>query len=246
MERLQKVIANYGYASRRKAEELIAQHRVKVNGEVIREMGFKVSPHDVIMIDNKILANKNQQKIYIMLNKPRNTVSTVRDPHHRKTVLSYLPGISQRVYPVGRLDYDTSGLLLITNDGEFANIITHPKHIIDKTYHVLVKGVVTKTQLRDLARGVTIADNFTTSPAQARVLKYSEKDDTTVVELIIHEGKKHQVKRMLTTVGSEVLKLKRVAIGFLQLDESLKPGEWRYLKPKEIKRFFGIFNSIKK
>ncbi|AHF60874.1 hypothetical protein P344_02605 [Spiroplasma mirum ATCC 29335] len=246
MERLQKVIANYGYASRRKAEELILQRRVKVNGQVISEMGFKVTSHDVIMIDNKILENKNQQKIYIMLNKPRNTVSTVRDPHHRKTVLSYLTGISYRVYPVGRLDYDTSGLLLITNDGEFANIITHPKHIIDKTYHVLVKGIITKPQLCDLACGVKIEDNFTTSPSQTRVLKYLEKDDTTVLELIIHEGKKHQVKRMLGAVGSEVLKLKRVAIGFLQLDESLKPGEWRYLKPKEIKRFFGIFNSIKK
>ncbi|AGM24953.1 pseudouridine synthase [Spiroplasma chrysopicola] len=240
MERLQKVIANSGYCSRRKAEELISAGKVTVNGVVTSELGIKVGPYDKIAINNKPLQNINREKVYIMLNKPRNCVSTMSDPQHRRTVLSYIQGISQRIYPVGRLDYDTSGLLLLTNDGDFANIITHPSHVVDKTYHVLINGAISKTELQQLARGVEIEPGIISSPATVKLLNYADKTNNAVVSLTIHEGKKHQVKRMLSAVGKEVLKLKRVAIAFLELDETLRPGEWRHLKPKEVKRFFGL------
>lgn len=245
MERLQKIIAARGYCSRRKAEELIVQGRVKVNNIVVTTLGTKVSKGDQIHIDNKILIDKNNEKIYLMLNKPRNCVSTMHDPQHRKTVLNYVKDVSQRIYPVGRLDYDTSGLLLLTNDGEFTNIITHPSHIINKTYHVLVSGCLVKNQLQQLAMGVEIEPGIITSHAQAKLIKYQEDKDVSILLLTIHEGRKHQVKKMIQAIGHEVLKLKRIAIGFLQLDEELKPGEWRYLKPKEIKRFFGMASQLK-
>ncbi|WP_374696754.1 pseudouridine synthase [Spiroplasma endosymbiont of Polydrusus formosus] len=237
MERLQKVIAAKGYCSRRKAEELITQGRVKVNNVVVKTLGIKFDKYDQIQIDNKILTDENSSKVYLMLNKPRNCVSTMRDPQHRKTVLSYIKGVPQRIYPVGRLDYDTSGLLLLTNDGEFTNIITHPSHIINKTYHVLVSGYLTKQKLQQLASGIEIEPGIITSQSQAKLVKYEEIKDASILLLTIHEGRKHQVKKMIKAIGHEVIKLKRVAIGFLQLNEALKPGEWRYLKFKDIKRF---------
>ncbi|WP_338955659.1 pseudouridine synthase [Spiroplasma endosymbiont of Polydrusus cervinus] len=245
MERLQKVIAAKGYCSRRKAEELITQGRVKVNNVIVITLGTKIDKYDQIQIDNKILTDENSSKVYLMLNKPRNCVSTMHDPQHRKMVLSYIKGVPQRIYPVGRLDYDTSGLLLLTNDGEFTNIITHPSHIINKTYHVLVSRYLTKQELQQLAAGVEIEPGIITSQAQAKLIKYEETKDASILLLTIHEGRKHQVKKMIQAIGHEVIKLKRVAIGFLQLDEALKPGEWRYLKPKEIKRFFGIASHLK-
>ncbi|WP_425378369.1 pseudouridine synthase [Spiroplasma endosymbiont of Polydrusus pterygomalis] len=245
MERLQKIIAAKGYCSRRKAEELITQGRVKVNNVVVTTLGTKVDKYDQIKIDNKILTDENSSKVYLMLNKPRNCVSTMHDPQHRKTVLSYIKGVPQRIYPIGRLDYDTSGLLLLTNDGEFTNIITHPSHIINKTYHVLISGYLTKQKLQQLATGVEIEPGIITSQAQAKLVKYEETKDASILLLTIHEGRKHQVKKMIQAIGHEVIKLKRVVIGFLQLDEALKPGEWRYLKPKEIKRFFGIASHLK-
>lgn len=245
MERLQKVIAAKGYCSRRKAEELIIQGQVKVNNIVVTTLGTKVSKNDQIQINNQILTNENANKVYLMLNKPRNCVSTMYDPQHRKTVLNYVKGVSERIYPVGRLDYDTSGLLLLTNDGEFTNIITHPSHIINKTYHVLVSGYLSKQQLQKLATGLEIEPGIITSKAQAKLVKYEEAKNVSILLLTIHEGRKHQVKKMIQALGHEVIKLKRIAIGFLQLDETLKPGEWRYLKPKEIKRFFGIASHLK-
>ncbi|QED24360.1 pseudouridine synthase [Spiroplasma citri] len=243
MERLQKVIAAKGYCSRRKAEELIIQGRVKVNNVVVTTLGTKVGKND--QINNQILMNENSNKIYLMLNKRRNCVSTMYDPQHRKTVLTYVKGISERIYPVGRLDYDTSGLLLLTNDGEFTNIITHPSHIINKTYHVLLSGYLSKQQLQQLATGIEIEPGIIRSQAQAKLVKYEEVKNVSILLLTIHEVRKHQVKKMIQSLGHEVIKLKRIAIGFLQLDETLKPGEWRYLKPKEIKRFFGIASHLK-
>lgn len=240
MELLQKVIAARGYCSRRKAEELIVQGQVKVNNIVVTTLGTKVSKDDKIHINNKLIVNQNNEKVYLMLNKPRNCVSTMYDPQHRKTVLNYVKGVPQQIYSVGRLDYDTSGLLLFTNDGEFTNIITHPSHIINNAYHVLVYGCLVKHQLQQLATGVEIEPGIITSSAQAKLVKYQEDKDVSILLLTIHEGRKHKFKKMIQAVGHEVLKLKRIAIGFLQLDEALKPGWWRYLKSKKIKRFFGI------
>lgn len=245
-ERIQKIIANYyNYCSRRKAEQLIIEKKVKLNGQIVNKLGVKANYKDIIEINNQVLTKANEQKIYLMLNKPRNCVSTVSDTKNRITVMNYLKDITSRIYPIGRLDYDTSGLLLFTNDGDFSNIIAHPKHIISKTYHALVQGLVKKNQLLALQTGVKISDDFTTSKASTKLIDYNRDTDQSIVELIINEGKKHQVKKMFQVINHPVVKLKRVAIGFLQL-EQLKPGEYQFLKPKEIKKFFGLFNGVKK
>ena len=233
MERLQKVIANSGYASRRKAEELIQKGKVLLNGKIVTEMGVQVSEKDQIIIEGNLL--KKEDKEYILLYKPRGVVSTTSDDKKRKTVLDLIK-TNKRLYPVGRLDYDTTGVLLLTNDGELSNLLMHPKNNIDKVYVAKIKGLLTKDEARTLALGVMI-DNVKTSKSQVKVKKYDRKTDTSIVEIIIHEGKNHQVKRMFEVVNHEVLKLKRERVAFLDLS-GLNSGEYRYLNPKEVKKLY--------
>lgn len=234
MERLQKVIANSGYTSRRKAEELIQKGKVKVNGNVIYELGTKVSNTDEIEIDGNVL-QKEEQKVYFLLYKPRGVVTTTNDDKQRKTVVDLID-TQMRIYPIGRLDYDTTGILLLTNDGVLANALMHPKNQIDKVYIAKVKGLIGKEQIRALQMGVVI-DGKSTSKAKARIKKYDKKTDTSIVELTIHEGRNHQVKKMFEAIGYTVLKLKREQISFLNL-AGLKSGEYRMLSPKEVKKLY--------
>lgn len=236
MERLQKVIANAGYVSRRKAEELISKGKVKVNGKIVRELGTKVTPTDIIEADGTVISQKDVKKEYYLLNKPRGVVTTTSDDKGRKTVVDLIE-TSARIYPVGRLDYDTTGALILTNDGELANLLMHPKNNIQKLYVAKVKGLVGKAVINKLTNGVYI-DGIKTSKAKARIKKYDKKTDTSIVELVIHEGRNHQVKNMFKVLGYEVLKLKRESIAFLDI-KNLKSGEYRSLTIKEVKKLYG-------
>lgn len=233
MERLQKVIANSGYCSRRKAEELIEAGKVKVNGKTIYELGTKVDSNDTIMINNKSL--KKEDKVYYLLNKPRQVITSVSDDKGRKTVVDLID-TKERIYPVGRLDYDTTGALILTNDGELANMLMHPSSNINKVYIAKVKGLIGKKEINKLESGVVI-DGFKTSKSIARIKKYDKTTDTSIVELTIHEGKNHQVKKMFEAIGYDVIKLKRERIAFLNVND-LKSGEYRKLNPKEIKKLY--------
>ena len=235
MERIQKVIAASGYCSRRKAEELVLQGRVKVDSKVVTELGFLVNEKNEIEIDN--LKIEREDKVYYLLNKPRGVVTTTKDDKNRKTVVDLI-NTNKRIYPVGRLDYDTTGLLLLTNDGELTNILTHPSNNIDKVYVAKVKGLIGKVQIKSLENGVLI-DGVKTSKSKARILKYDKKTDSSFVELTIHEGKNHQVKKMFEAIGYEVVKLKRERYAFLTLD-GLKSGEYRKLSVKEVKKLYSL------
>jgi 23S rRNA pseudouridine2605 synthase len=232
MERLQKVIAHAGMASRRKAEELILDGRVTVNGKVVRELGVKVGPSDKIEV-NGIPLDK-EEPVYHLLYKPRGVISSVSDDKGRKVVTDFFPHITQRVYPIGRLDYDTSGLLLVTNDGEFANLLMHPKHEVDKLYVAKVKGIPTKEKLRLLEKGIQLEDGKT-APAKVRMLSVDKRKQTSIVEITIHEGRNRQVRRMFAAIGHEVMKLKREKYGFLTLS-GLSTGDSRELSPHEVKQ----------
>lgn len=228
-ERLQKYIANCGISSRRKAEELILQGKVEVNGELVTQLGFKVdTDKDEVYIDGKLI-KPVEEKIYIKLNKPSGYVTTVKDQFDRKCVID-LVNIPERVYPVGRLDYDTSGLLLLTNDGELSNRLMHPRYKVYKTYIARVKGRLNATDLGWLRHGIKI-DDYTTAPALAEVV---ESDGIkTTVKISIYEGKNRQVRKMLEAVGKMTASLKRISFGNIELGD-LKPGEWQYLSKKEI------------
>ncbi|MCI8777993.1 MAG: rRNA pseudouridine synthase [Bacilli bacterium] len=238
MERLQKVIANSGYCSRRKAEELISSGKVKVNGIIIDCLGTCVDKNDTITILGKPL--EVEKKEYILLNKPRGVITTTSDEKNRQTVLDLIE-TDKRLYPVGRLDYDTTGALLLTNDGELANLLMHPKNKIEKLYIVKVEGFVSKDILTKLSNGVYI-DNFKTAKAKVRLKKFDKKSNTSLIEIIIHEGKNHQVKKMFEAVGYRVLKLKREKIAFLDV-QNLKSGEYRYLSLKEVKKLYAEVKS---
>lgn len=231
MERLQKVLAHDGVASRRQSEKLIMSGRVRVNGTVVTELGTKVGLHDKIMVDGVPVTS--EAPVYIMLYKPRGVVSTANDEKKRKTVVDLIEGVSQRIYPVGRLDYDTTGLLLLTNDGELANRLTHPKYEVEKTYIAKVTGLPTNDAMKQLRQGITV-DGEAYAPAKAKVLSTDTKKKTAIVSLTIHEGKNHQVKKMLTAAGYPVEKLKREQYGFLTL-KGLNAGDSRPLKPEEVK-----------
>ena len=233
MERLQKVIANSGYCSRRKAEELIKNGKVMVNGKKIEELGFKVDGNDIITVENKILKKENKE--YILLYKPRGVVTTTSDEKGRKTVLDLIE-TNKRLYPVGRLDYDTSGLLLLTNDGELTNILIHPKNEIDKVYIAKINGIMNGFEIKTLEKGVLI-NGKKTAPCKVKVRK--KEKDSSIIDLTIHEGKNHQVKKMFETIGFKVLKLKREKLAFLNLS-GLKPGEYRYLSIKEVKMLYSL------
>lgn len=238
MERLQKVISNSGYTSRRKAEELILKGLVKVNNKVVYELGTKVNPNDLIEVNGYII--KNENKVYYLLNKPRGVITSTSDNKGRKTVVDLI-NTNIRIYPVGRLDYDTTGAIILTNDGELANLIMHPKSQIDKVYIAKIDGLIGKKQLQMLEKGVFI-DGIKTSKAKARIKNYDKKTDTSIVELTIHEGRNHQVKKMFESLGYKVLKLKRERIAFLNIND-LKSGEYRILNSKEVKK---LYNEITK
>ncbi len=236
MERLQKVIANLGYTSRRKAEELIQTGKVKVNGEIVKELGTKVKTSDTIEVENTILDNcKNYE--YYLLNKPREVISSVSDEHGRKTVVDLIQ-TKERIYPVGRLDYDTTGIILLTNDGCLANKLMHPSSNIEKKYIAKVNGLVSGYDIKRLRDGVVI-DGKKTSKAKVNLKKYDKKTDKSLVELIIHEGRNHQVKKMFEAINHEVLKLKREKYANLDLT-GLKPGEYRKLTNKEVAILYSL------
>ena len=239
MERLQKIIAMKGYCSRRRAEELITKGKVKVNGEIITTMGYKASVNDFIEVEGNPL-DEVEDKVYYLLNKPRGVVTTSSDEKGRKTVIDLID-TKKRIYPVGRLDYDTTGLIILTNDGELTNYLIHPKNKIEKVYVAKIKGIVTKDALARLCKGVIIG-GYKTSKAKAKILKIDKRKNTSIVELIIHEGKNHQVKKMFEVIGYEVLKLKRESIAFLTLD-GVKPGSYRELSIKEVKKLYGEKNN---
>ena len=229
MERLQKWISEAGYTSRRKAEELISAGKVKVNGKVVTELGTKVSDKDEIEIDNKILVKETKE--YYLINKPRGVITSTSDDKSRKVVTDLIP-TEARIYPVGRLDYDTTGALLLTNDGEFANIITHPKSNVDKVYLAKLEGIIKGEQINKLKEGVFL-DHTKVVPSRVKLKKVNQETNTCIVEIIIHEGKNHQVKRMFESVGFHVEKLKRERVGIFTV-ENLKSGEYRKLTPKEV------------
>ncbi len=229
MERLQKYIAACGVTSRRKAEELILNGHVKVNDITVNELGIKIDPNkDIVAVDNNIISLKSDF-IYIKLNKPTNYITTVKDQFNRKTVLDLI-NIKERIYPIGRLDYNTSGLLLLTNDGDLANKLMHPKYHIYKTYIATVKGQLKEEALLKLRNGVNI-ENYKTSPAKVDLIEYV--NNKSIVKISIYEGKNRQVRKMMDAVGHPVLSLKRISFGEINLG-NLKIGEWSYLSNNEI------------
>ena len=232
MERLQKVIAYAGVASRRKAEQLITEGKVKVNGKVVRELGTKVASSDTIEVEGVKLEKEN--KVYFLLYKPRGYISAVTDDKGRKTVVDiFKKRVPERIFPVGRLDYDTTGLLLLTNDGEFSYQLTHPKFKIDKTYVARVKGIPTIEGLKKLQRGIKLEDGKT-APAKVNMTSFDEKAGKAICEITIHEGRNRQVRRMFEAIGTPVVKLKREKFAFLTLG-NLNPGEYRELTKQEVK-----------
>ena len=232
-ERLQKILARAGIASRRKAEELIRQGRVAVDGRAMTEPGVKADPDRArITVDGRPVTQ--EKKIYILLNKPAGYVTTLSDPQGRPIVTDLLSGVPQRVFPVGRLDFDTEGALLLTNDGRLAHFILHPRYEVDRTYIAVVDGTPSGAGIKRLQEGVLL-DGKRTWPAQVRRLARGK--ETTTLEIVIHEGKKRQVRRMLAEIGHPVRTLKRTAYGGLQLG-SLAPGSYRILTQKDLKKIF--------
>ena len=235
-QRLQKLIAAAGVASRRHAEELIAAGRVTVNGEVIKELGTKADPEkDHIKVNGKLINPQLQsrEKVYVLLNKPKGYLSSVSDPEGRPLVTELLPPALGKVHPVGRLDFNTEGLLLLTNDGDFTNYVTAARNRVEKVYEVKVKGVPAESGIERLRRGITLDDGTRTAPA--KIVKLHETQTNAWYEVLLHQGRNQQVRRMFELIGHSVLKLRRTRIGFLK-DENLKPGHWRLLAPAEVAR----------
>jgi len=235
-ERLQKLIAAAGVASRRHAEELISAGRVTVNGEVIKELGTKADPDkDHIKVNGKLINPqlKSREKTYVLLNKPKGYLSSVSDPEGRPLVTELLPRSLGRLYPVGRLDFNTEGLLILTNDGDFTNFITSARNRVDKVYEVKVKGVPPDGAIERLRRGITLEDGTRTAPA--KINKLDETKTNAWYEVLLHQGRNQQVRRMFELIGHSVLKLRRVRIGSLT-DDKLNPGYWRLLSPAEVAR----------
>ncbi|OON99436.1 MAG: pseudouridine synthase [Epulopiscium sp. Nele67-Bin004] len=230
--RLQKYLADAGVASRRKCEVFITEGRIEINGEVVTELGTQVADGDEVKFDGNIVT-KVDKKVYYMLNKPEGYITSVTDDRGRQTVLDLLPQNGIRVFPVGRLDYNTSGMLLLTNDGDFTYKLTHPKHTVPKTYVATVKKMVAHESLSQLRNGVDI-EGYVTAEAKVDIL-YIENNMTTL-QITIHEGKNRQIRKMCEAVGHTVVKLKRVAIGNIALND-LTQGSFRQLTPDEIKHF---------
>jgi 23S rRNA pseudouridine2605 synthase len=231
--RLHKFLADAGVASRRKCEELIAQGRVQVDGRVVTEQGLKINGSEIVKVDGVEIRNE-QKKVYILLNKPAGFISSVKDQFSRKTVLDLAGDINERIYPVGRLDYDTSGLIILTNDGEFANRIMHPGYNLKKVYLAVISGSLGSDEVGILRNGVAI-DDYITAPADVRVISSGRHE--SIVEIAIHEGKNRQVRKMFEALGHRVIKLKRIAIGPVAID-GLDEGKWRHLSKSEIELLY--------
>lgn len=233
MERLQKVIAAAGIASRRKAEELIVAGKVTVNGEVVKTLGTKVNGGDIITVNGRQLAKESYE--YYLLNKPREYICSVNDEFKRKVVTDLI-ATNKRIYPVGRLDYDTTGLLILTNDGTLANILMHPKNGVEKTYVAKIEGNLSMEELHKLKMGIVI-DGVLCKPLRVKIKKHDIVKCVDIVEVVITEGRNHIVKNLFKAVNHEVIKLKREKYGFLELG-NLKSGEYRPLSIKEVHRLY--------
>jgi pseudouridine synthase len=235
-ERLQKILSSAGVASRRAAERLMSEGRVSVNGQTVRELGTKADPEkDDIRVDGRPVRRASAtRRIYLLLNKPRGYVTTRSDPEGRPTILDLVPGLHEYIYPVGRLDYDSEGLLILTNDGDLAAALTHPSHEVPREYHARVRGTLDRHALDRLARGVVL-DGRRTAPAEVRLLAAAagQKADQSLVSIVLHEGRTRQVRRMLESVGHPVVRLRRVRIGPLS-DPGLKTGMVRELTSREV------------
>ncbi|WP_438351308.1 pseudouridine synthase [Paenibacillus sp. FA6] len=242
MERLQKILAQAGIASRRKCEDLIVAGKVEVNGEVVTTLGTKADPdQDIITVSGRPI--HNEKKVYIVMNKPKGVITSASDPEGRKIVSDYLRDVKERVYPVGRLDYDTEGLIILTNDGEFANLLTHPKHHVPKTYMATVKGVPHGADLDKLKAGIMLEDGMT-APAEVEYKDIDTAKKEATISITIYEGRNRQVRRMFEAISHPVIKLKRIAFGDLLL-QNLKRGLFRHLTKKEIEELIKLAKSPK-
>ncbi len=230
--RINKYIANAGIASRRKADELIKAGKVKVNGKVMSQPGYDVADSDEVLVEGKPVQS-TENKVYYAMNKPLGVITSVNDDRGRMTVVDIISDVEERVFPVGRLDYNTSGLLLLTNDGDFANRIMHPGHRMDKTYRVRVAGNISKIKISVLRAGVRLG-KFKTSPARVDVITWNRH--SMILEVTIHEGKNRQIRRMFEAVGYPVQELERISIGNMKLGH-LKPGQYRKLSRRELEYF---------
>lgn len=239
MERLQKVIASYGYTSRRKAEELIRNGKVMVNGKIITELGTKVEANDVISIDSVII-NKDVKQEYYLLNKPRQVISSVEDKQGRITVRDLI-NTDARIYPIGRLDYDTTGLIILTNDGDLANLLMHPSFEVEKTYVAKVNKVLDKDDIKKIKSNIVVEGRKVVIK-RFKIKKKDFEKNTSVVELTIVEGRNHIVKKIFASMNIDVIKLSRVGYAFLTID-NLKSGEYRNLTIKEIKKLYALKNT---
>lgn len=235
MERLQKIIAESGIASRRKAEELITKGKVMVNGKIITELGTKANYSDDILVDGKKI--EKEEKEYYIFNKPREVITSTSDDKNRRVVTDYFNS-NKRLYPVGRLDYDTTGLIIVTNDGELSNLIMHPKSEIEKVYVAKIDGIIKGTDINKLKNGIVL-DGVKCVPKRVKLKSFSKKTNSSIVEIIITEGKNHEVKRLFESIGFRVDKLKRERIAFLTLG-NLQSGEYRKLNKKEVHQLFNL------
>ncbi|MBU1143049.1 MAG: rRNA pseudouridine synthase [Firmicutes bacterium] len=244
MERLQKILAQANIASRRKSEEIIVSGRVKVNGVVVTELGFKVNRSDKIEVDGKPI--ELAEHLYFLLNKPTGFVSTTSDEKNRKTVLDLLTEEHRdiRLYPVGRLDFDTAGILLLTNDGEFTNLMTHPEHEIEKEYLARVEGIVIRKKIVQLRKGVIIDDDYMAIPKEVRLIELNKEQQSTLISITLTEGRNKQVRKMMEAIGHPVKKLTRIRYDFLTL-EGVERGAYRALKVHEVKKLYANSTSKK-
>ncbi|MBR4830726.1 MAG: rRNA pseudouridine synthase [Bacilli bacterium] len=238
MERLQKVIANSGYCSRRKAEELISNGKVIVNGDIVRELGTKVNSSDIIIVEGHSISYEERE--YYMLNKPREVISSASDDKGRKTVVDYIE-TDKRIYPIGRLDYDTTGLILLTNDGDFANKMMKPSNNIIKTYLAKLDSILTKEDTEKLLNGLVI-DGVKCIPDRVKIKDIDKKTNRCLVEISIHEGRNHEVRKLFEKLGYNCLKLTRIAYGSLKLG-NLRSGEYRHLSKQEINELLQLIKK---
>ena len=230
------MISNSGYASRRKAEELIKEGKVYINN-TLAKLGDKVDGNDIVTIDGKVISHSNGNYVYYLLNKPRGVVSTANDEKGRKTVVDLID-TKERIYPIGRLDYDTTGAIILTNDGELTNKLLHPSKNIDKVYLAKIKGLLAISDLNKLKDGVMI-DNFVTSPSRVKIKTLDKKTNTTLVLITIHEGHNHQVKKMFEVLGYDVIRLTRLSFAGMDV-KNLKSGEYRKLSIKEVQKLYSL------